>query len=57
MMHMGLFNRSVVLMATRGQPEGLAAAAPHLVSIGMAKAADLHSKGLLKQVVSASVSV
>lgn len=32
-------------MATRGQPEGLAAVAPYLVSFGMAKAAELHSKG------------
>lgn len=32
-------------MATRGQPEGLLDLAPHLVTFGMAKAADLHSKG------------
>lgn len=31
-------------MATRGQPEGLVSVAPYLVSFGMAKAADLHSK-------------
>jgi len=39
------FHRSIVLMATRGQPEGLVAVAPYLVSFGMTKAADLHSKG------------
>lgn len=32
-------------MATRGQPEGLVGVAPHLVSLGLAKAADLHDKG------------
>ncbi|XP_034004542.1 cell surface hyaluronidase [Trematomus bernacchii] len=40
----GIPKRSIVLMATRGQPEGLVSVAPHLVSFGMAKAADLHSK-------------
>lgn len=38
-------NRSMVLLATRGQPEGLVDVAPYLVSFGLAKAADLHSKG------------
>lgn len=36
--------RSIVLMATRGQPDGLVDVAPHLVSFGLAKAADLRSK-------------
>ncbi|KAK2902259.1 cell surface hyaluronidase isoform X2 [Channa argus] len=36
--------RSIVLMATRGQPEDLVDLAPHLVSFGMAKTPDLHSK-------------
>lgn len=31
-------------MATRGQPADMAAVAPYLVSFGLAKAADLHSK-------------
>lgn len=31
-------------MATRGQPEGLTGVAPYLVSFGVAKVADLHSK-------------
>uniref|UniRef100_A0A672Z5B6 hyaluronoglucosaminidase n=1 Tax=Sphaeramia orbicularis TaxID=375764 RepID=A0A672Z5B6_9TELE len=39
-------NRSIVLMATRGQPVGMVTLAPHLVSLGLAKAADLHSKGM-----------
>lgn len=38
-------NRSMVLLATRGQPQGLVDIAPYLVSFGLAKAADLHSKG------------
>lgn len=39
-------NRSIVLMATRGQPEDLVDVAPYLVTVfGMAKPADLHSKG------------
>ncbi|XP_040051369.2 cell surface hyaluronidase [Gasterosteus aculeatus] len=40
----GIPNRSIVLMATRGQPEGLVGVAPYLVSFGLTKAADLHSK-------------
>ncbi|KAI3372441.1 hypothetical protein L3Q82_022934, partial [Scortum barcoo] len=40
----GIPKRSIVLMATRGQPQGLVSVAPYLVSFGMAKAADLHSK-------------
>uniref|UniRef100_A0A3B4YHV6 hyaluronoglucosaminidase n=1 Tax=Seriola lalandi dorsalis TaxID=1841481 RepID=A0A3B4YHV6_SERLL len=40
-------NRSIVLMATRGQPEGLVGVAPYLISFGMAKAASLHGKGYL----------
>ncbi|XP_041855255.1 cell surface hyaluronidase [Melanotaenia boesemani] len=39
--------QSIVLMATRGQLEGLVDLAPHLVSFGVAKTADLHSKGSL----------
>ncbi|XP_019131531.2 cell surface hyaluronidase [Larimichthys crocea] len=39
--------RSIVLIATRGQPEGLVRVAPYLVSFGLAKAADLHSKDSL----------
>uniref|UniRef100_A0A667Y4H2 hyaluronoglucosaminidase n=1 Tax=Myripristis murdjan TaxID=586833 RepID=A0A667Y4H2_9TELE len=37
----GIPKRSIVLMATRGQPEGLVGVAPYLVSFGLAKAADL----------------
>uniref|UniRef100_A0A8C3AVC6 hyaluronoglucosaminidase n=1 Tax=Cyclopterus lumpus TaxID=8103 RepID=A0A8C3AVC6_CYCLU len=40
----GIPNGSIVLMATRGQPEGLVGVAPYLVSFGMTKAADLQSK-------------
>lgn len=40
----GIPKRSIVLMATRGQPEGLTGVAPYLVSFGVAKVADLHSK-------------
>lgn len=40
----GIPKRSIVLMATRGQPEGLVELAPYLVSFGMAKAADLRDK-------------
>ncbi|XP_060893875.1 cell surface hyaluronidase [Labrus mixtus] len=40
----GIAKRSIVLMATRGQLEGLVGVAPYLVSFGLAKAADLHSK-------------
>ncbi|XP_024130905.1 cell surface hyaluronidase [Oryzias melastigma] len=40
----GIPNRSIVLMATRGQPEGLRNLSPHLVSFGLAKAPDLLSK-------------
>uniref|UniRef100_A0A3Q1H0Y1 hyaluronoglucosaminidase n=1 Tax=Anabas testudineus TaxID=64144 RepID=A0A3Q1H0Y1_ANATE len=44
----GIPNRSIVLMATRGQPEDLVDVAPYLVTVfGMAKPADLHSKGHL----------
>ncbi|KAM9744403.1 cell surface hyaluronidase [Menidia menidia] len=43
----GIPKRSVVLMATRGQPTGLVDLAPHLVSFGLAKSADLHSKDSL----------
>ncbi|TKS78920.1 Cell surface hyaluronidase [Collichthys lucidus] len=43
----GIPKRSIVLMATRGQPEGLVRVAPYLVSFGLAKAADLHSKDSL----------
>uniref|UniRef100_A0A8C7ZSG7 hyaluronoglucosaminidase n=1 Tax=Oryzias sinensis TaxID=183150 RepID=A0A8C7ZSG7_9TELE len=42
----GIPNRSIVLMATQGQPEGLRDLAPHLVSFGLAKAPDLLNKGL-----------
>ncbi|XP_061836545.1 cell surface hyaluronidase [Nerophis lumbriciformis] len=40
----GIPAKSIVLMATHGQPEGLADVAPCLVSLGLAKAADLHNK-------------
>uniref|UniRef100_A0A671VZJ0 hyaluronoglucosaminidase n=1 Tax=Sparus aurata TaxID=8175 RepID=A0A671VZJ0_SPAAU len=43
----GIPKRSMVLLATRGQPQGLVDIAPYLVSFGLAKAADLHSKGNL----------
>ncbi|XP_028269144.1 cell surface hyaluronidase isoform X2 [Parambassis ranga] len=40
----GIPKRSIVLMGTRGQPEGLVGLAPYLVSFGLAKAPELHSK-------------
>uniref|UniRef100_A0AAQ5ZWF9 hyaluronoglucosaminidase n=1 Tax=Amphiprion ocellaris TaxID=80972 RepID=A0AAQ5ZWF9_AMPOC len=40
----GIPKRSIVLMATRGQPEGLVELVPYLVSFGFAKAADLRDK-------------
>uniref|UniRef100_A0A8C9YR89 hyaluronoglucosaminidase n=1 Tax=Sander lucioperca TaxID=283035 RepID=A0A8C9YR89_SANLU len=40
----GIPKSSIVLMATRGQPEGLVGVASHLVSFGLAKPAALHSK-------------
>lgn len=40
-------HRSLVLVATRGRPEGLPEFASHLVSLGFAKTADLSSKGPL----------
>ncbi|XP_068461337.1 cell surface hyaluronidase [Clinocottus analis] len=40
----GVPNRSIVLMATHGLMEDLVAVAPYLVSFGLTKAADLHSK-------------
>ncbi|XP_054628845.1 cell surface hyaluronidase isoform X1 [Dunckerocampus dactyliophorus] len=40
----GIPKRSIVLMATRGQPEGLPDLAPYLITLGLAKAADLHNK-------------
>ncbi|CDQ71274.1 unnamed protein product [Oncorhynchus mykiss] len=40
----GIPKRSIVLLGTRGQPDGLAGVAPYLVPLGMAKAADLQSK-------------
>ncbi|XP_061623290.1 cell surface hyaluronidase isoform X2 [Phyllopteryx taeniolatus] len=40
----GIPKRSIVLMATRGQPEGLPDVAPYLIPFGLAKAADLHNK-------------
>ncbi|XP_015254408.1 PREDICTED: transmembrane protein 2 [Cyprinodon variegatus] len=43
----GIPKRSIVLLATRGQPEGLVDVAPLLISFGFAKAADLHKKDSL----------
>uniref|UniRef100_A0A665X4Q3 G8 domain-containing protein n=1 Tax=Echeneis naucrates TaxID=173247 RepID=A0A665X4Q3_ECHNA len=43
----GIPKRSIVLMATRGQPEGLVNVAPYLISLGLAKAPSLHKKGYL----------
>uniref|UniRef100_A0A1A8FZ47 Transmembrane protein 2 n=2 Tax=Nothobranchius korthausae TaxID=1143690 RepID=A0A1A8FZ47_9TELE len=40
----GMPRPSIVLMGTRGQPEGLAGLAAHLVSFRLAKAADLTNK-------------
>ncbi|XP_019949359.2 cell surface hyaluronidase [Paralichthys olivaceus] len=40
----GIPKRSIVLMATRGQPADLVAVAPYLVPFGLAKAAGLHGK-------------
>ncbi|TWW59965.1 Cell surface hyaluronidase [Takifugu flavidus] len=40
----GIPDRSLVLVATRGRPEGLPEFASHLVSLGFAKTADLSSK-------------
>ncbi|KAG7258499.1 hypothetical protein CRUP_002636, partial [Coryphaenoides rupestris] len=36
--------RSIVLMATRGEPRGFANVSSHLVPLGVAKTADLHGK-------------
>uniref|UniRef100_A0AAZ3QD24 hyaluronoglucosaminidase n=1 Tax=Oncorhynchus tshawytscha TaxID=74940 RepID=A0AAZ3QD24_ONCTS len=43
----GLPKRSIVLLGTRGQPDGLVSVARYLVPLGMTKAADLQSKGSL----------
>uniref|UniRef100_A0A8C7F7E1 hyaluronoglucosaminidase n=1 Tax=Oncorhynchus kisutch TaxID=8019 RepID=A0A8C7F7E1_ONCKI len=40
----GLPKRSIVLLGTRGQPDGLVSVARYLVPLGMTKAADLQSK-------------
>ncbi|CAB1319496.1 unnamed protein product [Coregonus sp. 'balchen'] len=40
----GLPKRSIVLLGTRGQPDGLVSVARYLVPLGMAKAADLQGK-------------
>ncbi|KAM8866345.1 cell surface hyaluronidase isoform 1-T2 [Synchiropus picturatus] len=40
----GIPKRSIVLMATRGPSESMSALAPHLISLGLAKAADLSTK-------------
>ncbi|XP_037114733.1 cell surface hyaluronidase [Syngnathus acus] len=40
----GIPKRSIVLMATRGQPEGLPDVAQYLIPLGLAKEADLHNK-------------
>ncbi|XP_067084353.1 cell surface hyaluronidase [Osmerus mordax] len=40
----GIPKRSIVLLGSRGRPEGLDGVAPYLVPLGMAKAADLHRK-------------
>lgn len=39
--------RSIVLLASRGQPDGFAGVAQYLVPLGAAKVADLQEKGLL----------
>uniref|UniRef100_A0AAY5EAM1 hyaluronoglucosaminidase n=1 Tax=Electrophorus electricus TaxID=8005 RepID=A0AAY5EAM1_ELEEL len=39
------FCRSIVMLATRGQPDGFAKVAPHLVPLGAAKVADLQGRG------------
>uniref|UniRef100_A0A8C1VLY9 Cell migration inducing hyaluronidase 2 n=1 Tax=Cyprinus carpio TaxID=7962 RepID=A0A8C1VLY9_CYPCA len=41
----GIIKRSIVLLATRGQPAGIAGAAQYLVPLGSAKTADLQTKG------------
>uniref|UniRef100_A0A671KE17 Transmembrane protein 2-like n=1 Tax=Sinocyclocheilus anshuiensis TaxID=1608454 RepID=A0A671KE17_9TELE len=41
----GIINRSIVLLATRGQPAGIAGAAQYLVPLGSAKTPDLQKKG------------
>ncbi|KAM3610535.1 uncharacterized protein V6R79_005289 [Siganus canaliculatus] len=43
----GIPKKSIVLMATHGQPEGLVDVAHYLVPFGVAKAADLRSKASL----------
>ncbi|XP_062873668.1 cell surface hyaluronidase [Trichomycterus rosablanca] len=43
----GIPQRSIVLMASRGRPEGLAGVAEYLVAMGTAKVADLRGKGSL----------
>uniref|UniRef100_A0A8C2IXW1 Cell migration inducing hyaluronidase 2 n=1 Tax=Cyprinus carpio TaxID=7962 RepID=A0A8C2IXW1_CYPCA len=40
----GIIKRSIVLLATRGQPAGIAGAAQYLVPLGSAKTADLQKK-------------
>uniref|UniRef100_A0A673M209 hyaluronoglucosaminidase n=1 Tax=Sinocyclocheilus rhinocerous TaxID=307959 RepID=A0A673M209_9TELE len=41
----GIIKRSIVLLATRGQPAGIAGAAQYLVPLGSAKTPDLQKKG------------
>ncbi|XP_035382477.1 cell surface hyaluronidase isoform X1 [Electrophorus electricus] len=41
----GIPARSIVMLATRGQPDGFAKVAPHLVPLGAAKVADLQGRG------------
>ncbi|XP_034025896.1 cell surface hyaluronidase [Thalassophryne amazonica] len=40
----GIPNRSIVLIASRGQPEGLVGLAPYMLTFGLAKSPDLRSK-------------
>uniref|UniRef100_A0A671KK13 hyaluronoglucosaminidase n=1 Tax=Sinocyclocheilus anshuiensis TaxID=1608454 RepID=A0A671KK13_9TELE len=43
----GIINRSIVLLATRGQPAGIAGAAQYLVPLGSAKTPDLQKKDVI----------
>lgn len=43
--------RSVVLLASRGQPDGFAGVAQYLLPLGAAKVADLQGKGLFKVIL------
>lgn len=49
--------RSIVLLASRGQPDGFAGVAQYLVSLGAAKVADLQGKGSSWMIYSTSLNI